>query len=352
MRAPALLAALLFGCTTLAAAQPAFADVDPTTRAAAVALFDEGRKLKAEGKLAEACPKLEQSQRMDPGVGTLFHLSDCYERQGRTASAWVGFREVASEAKAAKREEQERVARERAAALEPKLTRLVIEVDPAAPPGIVVRRDGAPVAKELWGSKLPVDPGETRVEASAEGYEAFSSKSRVEGEGQVVTIRIPALTKRAGAQPPLVAPPPATPPPAAPVAPAAPPESEPAPPGAAASGGGSPRGTIGLVVAGVGVVGLGVGTFLGLGAKSTFDDSDPHCDDAGKCDQTGVDLRSDAVDQGNLATIVFIGGGVLAATGVVLWATAPGNDADDAKTGVIPLRVVASPGGLRLDGHF
>lgn len=109
------------------------------------------------------------------------------------------------------------------------------------------------------------------------------------------------------------------------------------------------RGTLGLVVAGVGVIGLGVGTVLGLGAKSTFDDSDPHCDDAGMCDQTGVDLRSDAVDQGNLATIVFIGGGVLAATGVVLWATAP---SDEPKTGALPLRVVATPAGLRVDGSF
>ena len=60
------------------------------TRAAAAVLFEDGRKLKDEGKLAEACPKLEESQRLDPGIGTLYHLADCYERSGRTASAWVG----------------------------------------------------------------------------------------------------------------------------------------------------------------------------------------------------------------------------------------------------------------------
>jgi hypothetical protein len=326
--------------------------VDPTTRAAAVALFDEGRKLKAEGKLAEACPKLEQSQRMDPGVGTLFHLSDCYERQGRTASAWVGFREVASEAKAAKREEQERVARERAAALEPKLTRLVIEVDPAAPPGIVVRRDGAPVAKELWGSKLPVDPGETRVEASAEGYEAFSSKSRVEGRRPGRHHPHPRLdeARRRAAAPRRAS------------------ARDSSARGACRPGRSSgertrppwARGFGGRVDAWHGGFDRRRSRRGGPGGRHVprprgqvhLRRQRSHCDDAGQCDQTGVDLRSDAVDQGNLATIVFIGGGVLAATGVVLWATAPGNDADDAKTGAIPLRVVATPAGLRLDGHF
>lgn len=109
------------------------------------------------------------------------------------------------------------------------------------------------------------------------------------------------------------------------------------------------RGPLGLVIAGVGVVGLGVGTFLGLSAKSTFDDSDAHCNADGQCDQTGVDLRSDAVDGGNLATIVFVGGGVLAAAGVVLWATAP---SEPETTGAQSLRVVASPAGLRFDGTF
>src|SRR5512139_1741852 len=53
-------------------------------KAAAEALFDEGRKLMAEGKYAAACAKLEASQKLDAGVGTQLNLADCYEKSGKT----------------------------------------------------------------------------------------------------------------------------------------------------------------------------------------------------------------------------------------------------------------------------
>lgn len=60
-------------------------------KAVAQALFTEALKLMKSGAHAEACPKLEKSQELDPGMGTQFRLAECYEGVGRIASAWALF---------------------------------------------------------------------------------------------------------------------------------------------------------------------------------------------------------------------------------------------------------------------
>jgi hypothetical protein len=90
-----------------------------------------------------------------------------------------------------------------------------------------------------------------------------------------------------------------------------------------------------FVVLGIGVGGLGVGTVFGLMAMSKRDDAERAC--PGLCSNpSGVDMWSDAKTDGNMSTVTFIAGGVLAATGIVLWATAPGSPASRAQVGMGP----------------
>src|SRR5262245_38672975 len=88
-------------------------------KAAAEALFDQGRAAMQEGDFGKACGLLERSQHIDPGVGTLLYLAECYEKSGRSASAWATFREAADAADRAKETGRARTGRDRAARLEP-----------------------------------------------------------------------------------------------------------------------------------------------------------------------------------------------------------------------------------------
>src|ERR1044071_7524440 len=93
-------------------------------KATAEALFGEGRRLMAQANYRDACPKFEASLKLDPGVGAMLNLADCYEKNGQTASAWAEFLEASSAARVAGSRDREELARSRAAALEPKLSRL------------------------------------------------------------------------------------------------------------------------------------------------------------------------------------------------------------------------------------
>lgn len=160
-----------FGWTLLFAlsVEPSLARADESDTEAAHRLFYEGRELASEARYDEACLKFEQAQKLAPGIGILFNLADCFEQTGRPASAWASFVEVARLAAAAEQREREAVARERAAALEPKLPRLIVEV--RGPDTLVVKRDGVLMDRQVWGTSLPVDPGPHVVEVAEPGAE-------------------------------------------------------------------------------------------------------------------------------------------------------------------------------------
>src|ERR1044071_9483616 len=111
----------------VALAQPRAED-----RVAAEGLFTDARRLMQEGDFESACPKLEASRRLEPGLGTTLNLGNCYEKLGRTASAWAEFRSAVAEAQRAGDAVRKSTAVKRAAALEARLTRLQINVaDPS-----------------------------------------------------------------------------------------------------------------------------------------------------------------------------------------------------------------------------
>lgn len=297
----------------LAAAAPSASD-----KATAQTLFDDALKSLASKDYESACKKLEESNRLDPAMGTKYRLAECYEHLGKTASAWATFREVSDEAKAAGQNDREKRARERANKLEPKLARLTVT---AAGPtkGLEVKRDGTLIGEGQLGTALPIDPGSHLIEATAPGKKPWKTNVDVAPSSKGA-VSIPALED-------------------APVDKPEPPAPKDAAPEATPSAWQKP---VGIAAIAVGVVSLGVSTALILSARSTMRDSEPHC--AGNaCDAEGKDLRDRAVSRGNISTAFFVIGVVAAAGGTVLYLTAPSGDTP---------RVGVGPGFVTLTGQF
>jgi hypothetical protein len=307
--------------------------------ATAQALFDEGLKLKDAKNYAAACPKLASSQKLDPGAGTALQLADCYEKNGQTASAWATYIEAVSLARSGGHPDWADRAKSSAAALEPKLSRLTIIVPPAADvPGLEIERDGVKVDRSAWGSAIPVDPGAHPIVATAPTKQQWSTTVAVGPNAARVDVTIPALQveQNNGAPGPVL--------------------TQPSPGGndgkqlvivdnsGANTADGSTQRTIGLVVAGVGAVGLGLGGVFGLLAKSTYDDARSHCGADNRCSADGVSGVDKANSQATLSTVAMSVGAVALAGGLVLYFIAPSGKS----TSTVGLNVAPTRGGAAL----
>jgi serine/threonine-protein kinase len=345
--------ALARGRARAALSAPTVAHADPTAaqRAEAQALFDDARKLMTEKRFAEACPKLDASQRIDPGLGTLLNLAECQAQTGKTASAWANFLEAAYQAKAAGQTNRENAARAKATKLEPRLSR--VKIIASEPGAIELSRDGVALAPSLVGTAVPVDPGEHVIRATAPGKKPWETRITVKDDGQPLTVSVPRLDPEevAPPPPPVVALPVAPPPPprvVLPPVPVTPPPPAPAPPSTGRRVGG-----IVLMVAGAG--GLGVGAAFAVLAKNKNAESLTHCPNKPTlCDQAGVDLRNTALRDGNIATVGFVVGGVVAAGGLgLVLSSLPGKSPASGASATVTAEIEPSGGGwLRVKGSF
>lgn len=276
-----------------------------TNKAAAEALFQQGVNLHKQKKFSEAAEKLDASHKLDPAVGTLLYLGDCYEQLNKKASAWAAFKEAASLAQTQKDAEREKTANIRAAALLPQVSHLVVRASSSAElPGFVVRRDGVELPAATLGTPLPSDPGEVTLEASATGYKPWTKTVTIPDGGKEVTVDIPAL-EPSGQPAPNPTPEDPTPVPD-PDTPEAPSDLS------------TPLLIAGIAVGVLGLGGAAAGTAFGLMAVDSRDESIGKCRTERFCTPEGVGLRNDAQDQATVSTITFIVGGVLLAGGVTL----------------------------------
>jgi hypothetical protein len=168
----------------------AFAD----DKSIAEQLFVDAKKLMDEGKAKEACPKLEESMRLDPADGTQLRLATCYEMMGRYATAWTMFREGLARAKKANNAQRLQFATEHLAVVEPKVSKVTITIDDGSKDaGLEVKMDGAIIGAAGLGTALPVDPGVHEVTATAPGKKPWAGSVTITTDAQMASLRVPSL---------------------------------------------------------------------------------------------------------------------------------------------------------------
>jgi len=299
-------------------------------KAAARVLFEEGKKLVKEGRYTEGCAKLEGAAKAYNSAGILLNLADCYEKSGRTASAWTQFGEAAAVAKRTGRSVEGAEAARRLEQIQSKLTSLVVRV-PTSVPDMAVVRDGIDVPQAAWGTAIPVDPGPHEIRAQAPGFEVWAQTVDVNGPGRTVSVEVPQLS-RTPAVAGLAAAEPGKPPPSS--APRVPDEASPA---------SHSRSTVlewTLIGAGgaVGIAGMTLMLVEASRANSARENDDPAAYESTKTPYW--------IGVGGV-----IAGGAAVVTGIVLLAAGHGQSSSTGTIRVSPW-AAATGGGLQAGGMF
>ena len=258
-------------------------------------LFDDAKELIAHGNSAAACPKLAESHRLDPKLGTLLNLAACHESVGKTASAWGEFSEARRMAVKQGRADREAYAADHVGLLEQRLSRVTFSSEePGVEPDLTL--DDELVGAALFHTPVPLDPGPHAVIARRAGRVAVTVTFTVSPGPSAQTVSLPKLaTAPLDLGPELGPPPPVS---------------------------GQWKRSAGLVALGIGAVGAGLSTAFGLNASSKHSDAGSHC--SGRvCDPEGLELQGSARSSADAATVAAGVAVVAIGVGAFLLLTAP-----------------------------
>ncbi|MBN2192437.1 MAG: hypothetical protein JW751_06440 [Polyangiaceae bacterium] len=286
---------------------------DRASVATARELGEEGLAACDAGDFEVAAQKLWQAYEVVKVPTLALHAGRALERLGR----WVEAAELYLEATrlnttgsdAALQDAARSDAAAAREALLPRIPRLVIALEGAAPNDVAVTIDGVPVPPSLLSAGKLVDPGEHQV-AGRRGTKAIETRATtIEGRTATTTLRFPsdaAAARQPGAGTPELAP-----------------SSRGAPPDADRATRGRGQRVAGWISAGIGGAGLLLGTVASISLAQQKQDLEEGDCMNGEC---GRD-EHDAVDRYNtlrpLATTGFVAGGLGIAAGTALLVTAP-----------------------------
>jgi hypothetical protein len=313
-------------------AQPPVEAVDSPAVVApseAEALQRAGREALQAGRVDEACPLLERSQQLEPTLPGLAFLAVCHERQGKTATAWREYIEVAETARRAGLPDREARARALAAQLQPSL-HVVRIVEASAVAARTITLDGAPLPSPAPDGGIPVDPGDHRIVVEAPGHRAWRTAFVIGGDQREVLVSVPALEVIA----------PQTRSAATTTRPEAEPRVTPR----------APLLVIAAVSGAVGAAGVVVGTVFGLDAFEEQERSDDLCREG--CTDEGVQASDDARTSSYISTAAFGVGVAGLGAGTTLLVLGVRGSGPSTKRGDASASVLLGPGGVGVRGRW
>lgn len=322
--------------------------------AQAEVLFRQGRDLMAAGKVAEACSAFEESQKLEPAVTTLLNLAGCREKLGQLATAWGLFLDAARQTRSASdaaTQQLHDVAQARAQRLEPRVSKLTINVPLKSQfDGLEIARGAERVNAGLWNRALPIDGGSYTITARAPGANQWSTQVTVAAENDTKTVEIPDMRNlpRDLYKPPVPrspAPPPRpeadkpTTTPRSPAVVVAAIDRAPASPRASSK-------AVALVIGGGALALLGGGLGFELWARSGYD--------AAKSEMTSQSRRDSLYNSANTKRYVAEAFAVsgLAAGGAAVWLYLRDRNVERGATSNANMHVVPTTTGLALSGQF
>lgn len=288
---------------------------DEASRATVRDLATSGVEAFQRGQYADASSKLEKAYKVMrvPTLG--LWSARALAKLGKLVSASERYREVtrldaaAGASDAAVQKQAQADAASELDALNPRLPTLTVRLAGASFEDATVEVDGIVVPAALASEKRPVDPGKHEVVAKRGADTAKAEVNLAEGESKEALLTFAPTAA------------------SSPVAAGSGTSNVAAGDSAAPTSGLGTQRTLALVVGGVGLVGVGVGSFFGLQASSKLEEANQHGCGTVCTTRQGHQANEDAVSAGNISTIAFAAGALGLAGGITLWLTAPSKSA-------------------------
>jgi hypothetical protein len=307
-------------------------------------LFRDGKKLMDEKRYAEACIAFETSQRLDAALTTLVNLANCREKNGQLQSAWIDFLDVERRTRGDRKQAAlNKTAKQRADALEPRLSYLTVSVPADSNvDGLQLSRDGLPFDPGLWNRAIPVDGGSYVIGGRAPGHEEWSTTVTVPTENGHISVDVPKFKEVEKLVPAVAA-----------AEPAADSDDEDDEYDRSEPSAFTGRRKLALGVGAGGLVAVGAGIVFGLQASGMADDATALCPAPTGCTRSADAnaLIARAQTRAIVADVAYGVGAAAVITAAVLWFTGAPALAVDDDTALLPT-VTSSSAGLAVAGRF